>query len=968
MRGIHVRATLLASVAAVLMTGPAFAQTPTASPQNAGATAVATPGQFPPTASSSQPAAPVEGQPQDEIVVTGFRASQRAAIDLKRSSSVIVDAITATEVGKFPDANIADSLQRITGVAIQRNNGEGQFITVRGFGPQYNNVLVNGRTMTTGTNGREFDFATLSSNLISRAEVYKSYQPQLQEGGIGATVNITTPRPLEGPAGTHFSARAGGVYDLLSKETTPDVGGVATYKNDAGTLGIQASINYTRRKSFDDSARTGGYFAVAPNSNTVQIINGTPQSRGLTPASISFLNAGGSQDLYLPQDYQTWRSTIDSRRLTGNATLQARPTENVTVTLDGLFSRYQLNRTDRLYKSFFVQPYFSDIKFDDNGTVTHFTRPGNAFYAANPLLSAAPQQSDNVVNDDRRTVRTYQLGGNVKWDAGDRFSVEADLSNSGARSSNRGPGIVIGNYLNGPLSFDLKPGELLPSITRTETISPSQLTNHFTWIVGNEYKDEITEARLQATYDTDWGPLQNVQVGGLFSNRGKTSEYYQTADPNYCAYCGYATPVNTSLVTSFSLNNWLPNSPGSGSAISNFYTYDPYAIVAYQSQTATLNTRPASEQQALSTAAFLATGGYTAALQPGNGYDVTERVFAGYLNTTWKGSFWSANIGVRLSGTRTSSSGSIQPVTAIFPNPGDPSLLQFRYGPTTPVTETNSYFNILPAANLKIDATDKLVARFAFSQTLTRPTLSDLGPNNNYAGRVTQPISGGGNPFLTPFTSWNYDASLEWYPLRDVAITADVYRKNFSGFLSNQTVIVPRNGTNTSGQATVYNFYDTRPRNGNSGSVTGAEISGQYAFPGTGILSGFGLGANYTYVTSTQKVVTPGDCTQIEGLSKHSYNANVFYEKFGIIARGAYNWRSGYLAVCRGLQGKPQNADSYGQFDASLAYDLNGHFQVFVEGVNLTDSYNYQYSVYSNRFLIDQSTGRRLLFGVRVKY
>lgn len=321
----------------------------------------------------------VQPEPDQDIVVTGIRASQRASQDLKRNASVIVDAITATEVGKFPDANIADSLQRITGVAIQRNNGEGQYITVRGFGPQYNNVLVNGRTMATGTIGREFDFGSLSSNLISRAEVYKSYQPQLQEGGIGATVNVTTARPIEGPGGFHLSAHGGAVRDLLAKTTTPDVGGIFSYRNEDSSFAIEASLNYTQRKSFEDSAQTGGWFAVAPNSSTVSIINGTPQSRGLSPAAYSFLNANGTQDVYLPQDYQFWRSSINSQRLTGNATVQYRPVDSLLLTFDALYSRYTLARTDRLYKSFFVQPYFGDIAFDQNGTVTHFTRPGRDF-------------------------------------------------------------------------------------------------------------------------------------------------------------------------------------------------------------------------------------------------------------------------------------------------------------------------------------------------------------------------------------------------------------------------------------------------------------------------------------------------------------------------------------------------------------------------------------------------------------
>ncbi|GGB22924.1 TonB-dependent receptor [Sphingomonas metalli] len=922
-------------------------------------------------AAATAPADAMPGADDSDIIVTGIRASQRASLEAKRQSSVILDAVTATDVGKFPDANIADSLQRITGVAIERTGGEGQYITVRGFGPQYNNVLVNGRTLATTSIGREFDFATLSSALISRAEVFKSYDPKLQEGGIGATVNIVTARPLEGATGFHVTAQAGSIYDLLSKKATPNLGFVAAYHSPDGRFGVEASLNYTRRKSFDDQAKVEGWFAVAPDSKTVSLINGTPQSTGLTPAAYSFLNDGGTRTLYVPQAYDNWRATFDQKRITTNLTAQYRPTDTLTVTLDGLYSKYDTYTRNTYYKSFFVQPYFADIGFDANGTVTNFTRPGRAFFAANPLLAAdprsVPQQSDNIVNIQDRDTDTYQFGGNVKWEAGEAVTLEADLSNSRAKLRAYVPGLVIGNYLQNPVTFSLPAGQTLPSLTRSETVTPSQLTNHYTGINDSRYTDDLTEARVQGEWKVDAGIFSAVQFGGFFSRREKQDTEYFTPGSNYCAYCGYSTPVDTTPIKPYKLTNFLPNSSGSKGIIADFYQFSVADIIAYQSRPATLNARTAGEQAALPTATFLARGGFTPVLQPQQGFDVTEKVFAGFLNTSWKGSIWSANIGARLAYTRTSSTGVIQPVTGIAPNPGDSSLLLFSYGPETPVTIRNSYFNILPAANLKIEAARDVVLRLAASKTLTRPTLSDLGPNNSYAGRVTQPLSSGGNPLLDPFTAWNFDASAEWYVARDAALTAAAFHKKFSGFLSNQTVIVPRQGTDLSGQAYTYNFLDSRPRNGNSGSVTGFELGANYAI-GAGILSGLGAGANYTRVTSTQKVVTPGDCADIEGLSKNSYNLSGFYERHGIQARVAYNWRSAYLRVCRGAQGKPENTDAYGQVDFNLAYDVDRNFQIYLEGVNITNSYNYQYSVYPNRILLNQSTGRRLLAGVRAKF
>ena len=906
-----------------------------------------------------------------DIVVTGIRASQRASLQLKRNATVIVDAITATDVGKFPDTNIADALQRVTGVSIDRSNGEGRFITVRGFGPQYNEVLVNGRTMATDNIGREFSFDILSSSLISRAEVYKTAQPAMQEGGIGATVNIVTARPLDAKPGLHVAAQAGGIYDFLSKDATPDAGGIATWKNSEGTLGFEASVNYTQRKSFDDSLTTDGWSRVAPNSNSVAIINGTPQSTGLTPANISYLNAGGTQSLYIPQNLNARRGMIDQRRLTVNGTAQWKPTDRLLISLDALYSKLTQDNALNYFAGFFAGPYFSDISFDANGTATHFTRPGRTFAANNPLLAADPrfslQQNDNVARPQDRASRSYQFGGNLQWQATDRLKLEGDLSRSLAIQNYYSPFAVVGSQPAGAPQFQLVEGQTLPSyINPSSTTDPSVLRLHYANISEHTYRDQLTEARLQGQYDIDAGILQNVQIGVYYSDRDKSDTEYATRSGNDCAFCGYVVPVDPGIVSTYNLNNYLTQASG-GAVPAQFFQFNPLAVQAYESLPSTLSQRSAGQQTNNPTSVFLATGGYAPILYPGRGFDVKERVWAGFINTNWKGPSWNLNVGVRVSTTNTTSTGFSQPLTRIQQNVGD-SNLQFTYGPVSQVSLSDHYTEVLPSANLKIDATRTLVLRAAGSRTITRPTLSSLGTNNTYGGRVTQPLSSGGNPLLTPFKSWNLDGSVEWYISSNSSLTGDVFHKIFSGFVSNQTVIVPRAGFDSQGNAVTYNFYDTRPRNGNSGTVTGFELAAQHSFGGNGILSGTGVNANYTHVTSNQKVVSPGDCAQIEGLSKDSYNVSGFYEKHGVHARVAYNWRSGFLAVCQGLQGQPQNTAAYGQVDFNLAYDINRSLQVYLEGVNITNSYYHQFSVYENRFISEENFGRRVLFGVRAKF
>jgi len=902
------------------------------------------------------------------VVVTGIRAGLRAALEEKRSSDQIVDAVTATDVGKFPDANIADSLQRISGVAIQRNGGEGQFITVRGLGPEFNNVLVNGRTMATDNQGREFSFDTLSSTIISRAEVFKTSQPDLQEGGIGSTVNIQTARPLD-RKGLHLTLQAGVTDDALAKKTSPDASGVFSYSNDNRTWGVVAAISYKERKSQDDYTDTNGWFAVAPGANTVQLINGTPQSTGLTPSAYSYLApAGSSQTVFIPQNLNFRRSAVDSKRLTSNITFQGKLSDTVMVTVDALASSYKVIDDQSVFAGYFTPPYFSNLTYDSNGTVTGFYRPGLTFNANNPALGASNQQNDNFVTSVDRNSKSYQVGGNIKWQATNSLKFEGDISKSGASQDLYSPFVVVGsNPANAP-QFQLNGGDSLPSYINTSSITdPSILRAHYINVSDSKYKDDITEVRVQGEYAFTEGVLKSLQFGGLYSDREKRDTEYSTPGANYCTYCGYAVTMPTNLVQPYYLSDYLKKAGGSGGVPSQFFTFSGADIISYLSQPSVLATRSAGEQTNVPTATFLATGGYTPVLKPGQGFDVTEKVFAEFINSKWKGDGWSGNVGVRITDTTTTSIGVVQPLLKIQQNVGD-SNLNFTYGPSASITVKNHYIDVLPSANLKVDLSPNLVARLAASRTLTRPTLSDLGTNNSYSGRVTAASSTGGNPYLTPFTSWNYDASMEWYASRNVFLSGNLFRKNFSGFITQQTVFIPRAGLDSSGNPVTYNFADTRSRNGNSGSITGAELATQYAFDDTSVLSGFGVAANYTYVDSVVKTKSPTDCSSLEGLSKNSYNINGFYEKNGIQARLAYNWRSSFLAKCYGQLTQPESTKAYGQLDFDASYDVSPSFQIYLQGVNLTDQYTYQYSIYLNRFLRLEDTGTRISLGVRWKY
>jgi TonB-dependent receptor len=208
-----------------------------------------------PALAQDAPAAPAEEE--EAIVVTGIRAAERAAIDIKRNSVSVVDSIVAEDLGKLPDQNVAESLQRITGVTIERNRGEGRFVTVRGFGPKFNAVTVNGRTLATDNNGREFSFDVIPSEVISGADVYKSPQANFMGSSIGATINVKTLRPLDQKEGFKVAASATGMYSELAKSWNPEFSGVASWKNESGSFGVALAGVYSEQESRYDEFTIG---------------------------------------------------------------------------------------------------------------------------------------------------------------------------------------------------------------------------------------------------------------------------------------------------------------------------------------------------------------------------------------------------------------------------------------------------------------------------------------------------------------------------------------------------------------------------------------------------------------------------------------------------------------------------------------------------------------------------------------
>ncbi|WP_168355997.1 TonB-dependent receptor [Sphingomonas gei] len=891
------------------------------------------------------------------IVVRGYRESLASSAFLKRDAELITDSVSAEDVGKFPDSNIAESLQRITGVAIDRSGGEGQFITVRGLGPEFNTVLVNGRMMATDNPGREFSFDGLSSTMIQRADVYKSSIASLQEGGIGATVNIVTARPLEGKSGFHAAVAAGGIYDDLRRKARSDLSAVMSLSNEGKTVGLVLSASFTDRESQSDAVQIDGWL-FSPQT----VLKGNGQSAGLTGDDLVEMPT-----VHVPQNLNFAREQSRRRRINAAATFAAQLNPTMTLSLDGLYSKLDAFSDRAIFANFYSSPYIG-LAVDENRTATGFDRPGQRFLLDNPALAdrLSLSQNDNIVQSSDRLTQSYQLGANLRWKPSANFEVRLDASKTGAVQHSPGSYVVVGSFAKTSPHFDLNQGGDLPiAYNIGDLADPALLGAHYTRMDQGRVLDLGSEYRLDGGYTLQAGILQSVGFGMAYARRSKVRRYFENIDA-VCAYCGYETPVDVSLLRPYRLDRFLTGASGSDDVPREFFTFDPRAIVEYLSDPINLarprQGRNAQEQAAEAARLLALPGGPFGTRENLTGYsDVRESLVAGYVALQFGGSAWGGNAGLRVVRTATNSSGYDVPMIGVTVTPGDDTL-QFAYGPAAAVAVRNSYVTALPSANLKLKLRPEVIARAAFSQTITRPTLTELGVGNTFGGRVSAPLSSGGNPGLRPFRSTNFDVSLEWYLSRVSYLSVGGFYKDLRDFLELQALPVERFGRI---------FLDTRTRNGQTGYIRGVELGGQYLFdwlPGSA--SGLGISGNYTYVESKARrelSLADYDCGY-NGLSPHSANGSVFYERSGLSIRAAYNWRSSYLRSCRSDQARPRNRSSYGQLDLNLSLDIANGIQIYAQGINVTDARVHEWSAKEDRFLMLQSTGARYNFGIRFKY
>nr|WP_294813359.1 TonB-dependent receptor [uncultured Sphingomonas sp.] len=883
-----------------------------------------------PAAQTPEASEPTSEQ-TDEIVVTGIRAAERAAIDIKRNSVAVVDSIVAEDLGKLPDGNVAESLQRVTGVTIERNRGEGRFVTVRGFGPKFNAVTVNGRTLATDNNGREFSFDVLPSEIISGADVYKSPQANINGASIGATVDVRTLRPLDQKTGFKLAGSAAGMWSELADSWNPEFSAVASWKNDAGTFGVALSGVYSKQENRDDEFTIGAGHVRRSSTDSYYNLGAVPGGR-IGPGVAPFSRVS------MPSNLSPFFFERELTRWGVNASVQMRPSDKFTVTIDGLYS-----------KARFVEQQ-TGLAYDFAGGILaeQVVEGGEAVYQR-----YVGGFVDQIIQYDDRDVATDQLGINVDWRPTDDVRIRLDGSVSDARRRGKENNLFTTiRRKNVDLSFDRRSGSPIYDYSFSSrnyanaATNPQGVTAHYyIWGGGADIDDEIEEYRG----DVEWKPgggAFTLSAGAMAQSRIKTITADETPFGEQCAYCDSNRVLPTSL---FQPTDRYFFSGGGGDIIRDWLIYDPLALVHTIDQFAT------QDGKAFNPAVF----------SPSASSVVNEKVKVGYLmgalDTRIGGMPLAINVGLRYENTDYTSSGASRTVTSARPNGAGQNIIVVS--PVIPVSFRGKYDDWLPSLNARLSLTDNLLLRFAASKVLTRPTLSDLSPRQSIQTNPGNETIRRGNPDLQPFRAKQVELGAEWYFTQDSLLNAAVFYKDIESFVT--LVTTPQVVDQVTFQVTV-------PDNGNGATVKGFEIGYRQSFASwlPAPFDGFGVQTSFNYTESNANYTNAVANVSfgLEGLSKTSYSLVGFYEKYGISARAAYTYRDNFLQVASGRNGEPEYFDAYGQLDVSLAYDVGSHFTVFADAVNLNNAKEFIYSVTPDRTKEFRKTGRRVSAGVRVRF
>ena len=886
----------------------------------------------------------------EEVVITGsYQRSLEQAVEIKRTSVGFSDSVVASDIADFPEQNLAEALQRIPGVTIERNKGLGNKVSVRSLPSEFTHVTINDLATASGSGGRDIEFDSFASDIIQQVTVKKSPTAADEEGGIAGTVEITTARPFD-YSGRKFIVSAEGAYNSISEEIDPNFSMLAS--NTVGDWGALVSFSSSQRTNRTDAnsgvdfrplsrwlEKTGSsqhqadQTAAVLERDTGIVINDRFDSD--ETSRVVFINKAGDRS-YL-NEQEKWGAT---------ASLQYQPSADFSLTFDALIGKYDATEDEYDAAAYSASSPSALARIHDYDSTTL----GQHGITVLTDTSYALTQHEFLSKENVNETDYQQFSLNADWSLGG-WDINGLVGYSGADKLSDRTNLKHTSYAPSRTRYTAEGGQTVMSEDPASIDmynAPSTYLFDFYEVTLEDIKDDKYAAQLDIRREMhlDFLPaLANIQLGARYTDKSKERDQgdkqVKGASEDDSSWAGVRTLQDSELTAIDDLvpgGDYLPElsySP-TWAQISNDYARSEFRY-----------------------------NGFHVDYAPNQYYQVEEEVLSLYAMADFEFDLASfptlINIGARYVDTSVLSSGFHQ--------------VQNSDGSTgytsTPISKEGSYDDLLPSFNMMVDLTENLMFRAAASQTLMRPALTDIAYKRTVS--VNEFKYRDGNPDLKPTYADQWDMGLEYYLDNGGLFSASYFEKTIEGVVRESLTGTVSNVTKYNDNGTLDGVYDfevyQKVNADGSYDVSGVELVAQ--FPLTIIseaLEGFGINANYTILDNSLTGESDLDIsTAPEGLAENTYNLVAYYENDTFDARLLYNYKDKYVErIERDMY--PVYRDSYGQLDFSLGYYLTDNIKLTLEGINITDEETKGYTMDPRFPTMYEVSGSRYTVGVRANF
>ncbi len=877
--------------------------------------------------SQAQTAAPAAKAELSTVTVTGVRGALEQSLTVKRDSDSHVDVLTAEDIGKMPDKNVADSLARVPGVTISSAGAtEGGFdendrVSMRGTSPSLTQTMINGHGVAsgdwfvlnqTGTVGRSVSYTLLPSELVGQVIIHKSSEASLVEGGVAGTVNIITRKPLDFKKPFSAEVSAGVVKATQPGNTDPQFSALLNFKNDAKTMGILVQAFSETRHLRRDGVEVLGYDQYQAGDAAVKA---RPDLLGV----------------YYPRNIGAALFEQERKRTGGLIDFQLRPSKDVD--LDFTLFNSNLNATNYNRNYLLWTPHFMPGQAPDAGYVVR----NNTLVQAN--FSAVPGTQYGIydmISRPNESASSNFLNFDGKFRVNDALTLKTKIGTSEGHGKTPVQDVFEADtHVGTGASYKLNGTGSAPNFAfGNSAVSNQSAMAGLDWIFGDMNYDVVDKekwAQIDGEYSLNSGPVTTLKFGarwnthersltGILNQRPALDGSAFNAANWPKTYANYPSNFGSDLGGSFPQNIWYYTA-AQLNAFANAYAYRP-----------TDGSRENFSSE----------------------YEMKEDNAAAYFQANLEGPGWNGNIGLRFVRTKEH----VVNYTAVS-NETPGAIKTSLFGPFIKAPVDHTYNDILPSANFKFMLNKDMDVRVALSKTMTRPDYSALAgsvstsPPATPGGRGT---GSGGNPDLEPIRSTNFDATWEWYFAPRSLVSAGFFYmdlNNYIGLGRKSQVIKTFNAANPTGFDATYDL--TVPVN-SSGKAQGIELAWEQPLG-----ANFGFATNYTYTDASESGGGP-----LVGASKNTFNLSAYYEDDRFNARISYTHRSSFYS------GLDRSTAFYqagvGVISASLGYKFNEQFSVTFDAQNLNNPLLKYYALNEDQPRSIYQNGRQYYLNAHFKF